>query len=178
MEGGTPSTSEAGVSSLQTTHFPQHGLGLPPQDPACSVRLRSIPSFLRKPSKLAAIICPRSSGNAVRDLRRLRAHRENAIRGLRHVRTVRENAIRDLRNLRAVRENAIRDLRRLRAHRENAIRGLRRLRAVLENAVRGLRHVRAHRENAIRGLRFLRATLRGKNSPHKNVRRGCDCNIL
>ena len=34
MEGDNPSTSEAGVFSLQATHFPQHGLGLPPQDPA------------------------------------------------------------------------------------------------------------------------------------------------
>ncbi|MDE7227561.1 MAG: hypothetical protein K2N31_04500, partial [Treponemataceae bacterium] len=28
--------SEAGVSSLQTTHLPQHRLGRPPQDPACA----------------------------------------------------------------------------------------------------------------------------------------------
>ena len=34
LEGGHPSTFEAGVSSLQTTHFPQHRLGLPPQDPS------------------------------------------------------------------------------------------------------------------------------------------------
>ena len=34
MEGDNPSTSEAGVFSLQATHFPQHGSGLPPQDPA------------------------------------------------------------------------------------------------------------------------------------------------
>ncbi|MDE6067746.1 MAG: hypothetical protein K2F89_02170, partial [Treponemataceae bacterium] len=34
LEGDNPSTSEAGVFSLQATHFPQHGSGLPPQDPA------------------------------------------------------------------------------------------------------------------------------------------------
>ena len=32
--GRQPLYSEAGVFSLQTTHFPQHRLGLPPQDPA------------------------------------------------------------------------------------------------------------------------------------------------
>ena len=34
--GRQPLYSEAGVFSLQTTHFPQHRLGLPPQDPAYS----------------------------------------------------------------------------------------------------------------------------------------------
>ena len=34
MGEGKPSASEAGVFSLQATHFPQHGSGLPPQDPA------------------------------------------------------------------------------------------------------------------------------------------------
>lgn len=32
--GREPLYSEAGVPSLQTTHLPQHRLGLPPQDPA------------------------------------------------------------------------------------------------------------------------------------------------
>ena len=78
MEGGNPRFGSRGVFSLpniavlrpasefssKTRLCFQHGLGLPPQDPACAVRLRSLPSFpqqhrefllvsKQKPSKLA-----------------------------------------------------------------------------------------------------------------------------
>ena len=50
-ERGNPLYARQSLAYLQTSHFPQHRLGLPPQDPALGGSLRSLPHyrvFLRK----------------------------------------------------------------------------------------------------------------------------------